>query len=242
MQTIKEYKIINDNDRKVTIIFDEEKDKERILAHKRVYEYNNKKYERIGGLIALCSILPTIIIFLSIFLIYCLSKCFDIKIIVGLCGLGLGVVLILLLSLKYIDKLESYSGSVFQMEACDEKIKEINNLSMACNDKCKVGIKNIFYHNFLYFFLDGVEKFSFRLDSEIPDGDFFIVLRRYNKEDKEEDFCVHHTGDFKWVAVTSLSVEDNCDIKDVRMQTNKDTDNIFEESVFYKIKKKIVSF
>lgn len=239
MQTIKEYKIINDNDRKVTIIFDEEKDKERILAHKRVYEYNNKKYERIGGLIALCSILPTIIIFLSIFLIYCLSKCFDIKIIVGLCVLVLVFVLIIPLSLKYIDKLKSYSGSAFQMEACDEKIKEINNLSMACNDKCKVGIKNIFYHNFLYFFLDGVEKFSFRLDSEIPDGDFYVVLRRYSKE---EDCCMHHTGDFKWVAVTSLSIDDNCDIKDVRMQTNKDTDNIFEESVFYKIKKKIVSF
>lgn len=242
MQTIKKYKMIDDNDREVTIIFDEEKDKERILAHKRVCEYNNKKYERIDVLEKLCSMSPIIIIFLSGFLIYCLSECFDIKIIVGLCVLGLSCVLIILLSFKYIDKLKSYAGSSFQMEACDKKIKELNNLNMAYNDKCKVGIKHIFYHNFLYFFLDGVEKFSFRLDSEIPDGDFFIVLRRYSKEDNEEDFCVHHTGDFKWVAVTSLSVEDNCDIKDVKMQTDKDNGNIFEESVFYKFKKKIVSF
>lgn len=77
------------------------------------------------------------------------------------------------------------------------------------------------------------------LDNEIPDGDFYVILRRYSKK---EDCCVHHTGDFKWVAVTSLSVEDNCDIKDVRMQTDKDTDNIFEESMIYKLKKKIVSF
>ena len=241
MQTIKEYKIINDNDRKVTIIFDEEKDKERILAHKKVCEYNNKKYERIDGLISFCSISPIIVILLLSFLIYCLLEFFDIKIIVGLCVLVLVFVLIILLSLKYIDKLKSYSGSAFQMEACDEKIKEINNLSMACNDKCKVGIKNIFYHNFFYFFLDGVEKFSFCLDNEIPDEDFYIVLK-LNRHSKEEECCLHHTGDFKWVAVTSLGIDDNCDIKDVRMQTNKDTDNIFEESVFYKIKKKIVSF
>ena len=125
------------------------------------------------------------------------------------------------------------------MEACDEKIKEINNLSMNYNNKCKVEIKHIDHYNVLYFFLDKVEKFSFRLDSKIPDGDFYVVLRRYSKE---EDCCMHHTGDFKWVAVTSLGIDDNCDIKDVRMQTNKDTDHIFEESVFYKIKKKIVSF
>lgn len=238
MQTIKKYKMINDKNRKVSIIFDEEKDKERILAHKRVCEYNNKKYERIDGLIAFCSMSP-IIIFLSGFLIYCLSECFDIKIIVGLCVLGVGFVLIIFLAFRYIDKLKSYAGSSFQMEACDKKIKEINNLSMNCNNKCKVGIKHIYYQNFLYFFVDGVEKFSFRLDSEIPDGDFYVVLKRCNKED---DCCVHHIGDFKWVAVTSLSVEDNCDIKDVRMQTEKDVDNIFEESIFYKLKKKIVSF
>ncbi len=239
MQTIKEYKIINDNDRKVTIIFDEAKDKERILAHKSVCEYNNKKYERIDGLISFCSISPIIVILLLSFLIYCLLEFFDIKIIVGLCVLGLVFVLIILLSLKYIDKLKSYAGSSFQMEACDEKIKEINNLSMNYNNKCKVEIKHIDHYNVLYFFLDKVEKFSFRLDSKIPDGDFYVVLRRYSKE---EDCCMHHTGDFKWVAVTSLGIDDNCDIKDVRMQTNKDTDNIFEESVFYKIKKKIVSF
>lgn len=239
MQTIKKYKMIDDNDRKVTIIFDEEKDKERILAHKRVCEYNNKKYERIDVLEKLCSMSLIIIIFLSGFLIYCLSECFDIKIIVGLCVLGLSCVLIILLSLKYIDKLKSYAGSSFQMEACDKKIKDINNLSMACNDKCKVGINHICDYNFLYFFLDGIKKFSFCLDNEIPDGDFYVVLKRYNKED---DCCVRHIGDFKWVAVTSLSVEDNCDIKDVRMQTEKYADNIFEESVFYKLKKKIVSF
>lgn len=239
MQTIKKYKMIDDNDRKVTIIFDEEKDKERILAHKRVCEYNNKKYERIDVLEKLCSIPPIIIIFLSGFLIYCLSECFDIKIIVGLCVLGLSCVLIILLSFKYIDKLKSYAGSSFQMEACDKKIKELNNLNMACNDKCKVGINHICDYNFLYFFLDGKKNFSFCLDSEIPDGDFYVVLKRYNKED---DCCVRHIGDFKWVAVTSLSVKDNCDIKDVRMQTEKYADNIFEESVFYKLKKKIVSF
>lgn len=224
--------------RQITVIFDEDKDKERILAHKRVCEYNNKKYERIDGLITLCSMSPIIIIFLSGFLIYCLLECFDIKIIVGLCVFGISCVLIILLSFKYIDKLKSYAGSSFQMEACDKKIKEINNLSKACNDKCKVEI-NANYKNFLCFFLDGVEKFSFHLDSEIPDGDFYVTLRRYSKE---EDCCVHHTGDFKWVAVTSLNVEDNCDIKDVRMQTDKDIDNIFEESMIYKLKKKIVSF
>lgn len=238
MQTIKKYKMINDKNRKVSIIFDEEKDKERILAHKRVCEYNNKKYERIDGLIAFCSISPIIIIILSGFLVYCLSECFDIKIIVGLCVLGLGFVLIIFLAFRYIDKLKSYAGSSFQMGTCDKKIKEINNLSMACNDKCKVKI-NITYQNFLCFFLDGVEKFSLRLDSEIPDGDFYVVLKRYSKED---DCCCHHTGDFKWVAVTSLGIDDNCDIKDVRMQTEKYDDNIFEESVFYKLKKKIVSF
>lgn len=239
MQTIKEYKIINDNDRKVTIIFDEAKDKERILAHKSVCEYNNKKYERIDGLISFCSISPIIVILLLSFLIYCLLEFFDIKIIVGLCVLGLVFVLIILLSFKYIDKLKSYAGSSFQMEACDEKIKEINNLSMNYNNKCKVEIKHIDHYNVLYFFLDKVEKFSFRLDSKIPDGDFYVLLRRYSKE---EDCCMHHIGDFKWVAVTSLGINDNCDIKDVRMQTNKDTENIFEKSVFYKIKKKIVSF
>lgn len=237
MQTIKKYKMIDDNDRKVTIIFDEEKDKERILAHKRVCEYNNKKYERIDVLEKLCSMSPIIIILLLSFFIYCLLECLDVKIIVGLCVFGLSCVLIILLSFKYIDKLKSYAGSSFQMEACNKKIKDINNLSMACNDKCKVEINT--NKNFLCFFLNGVEKFSLRLDSEIPNGDFFIVLRRYSKE---EDCCVHHTGDFKWVAVTSLSVEDNCDIKDVRMQTDKDNGNIFEESVFYKFKKKIVSF
>lgn len=239
MQTIKKYKMIDDKNRKVSIIFDEEKDKERILAHKKVCEYNNKKYERIDGLIALCSMSPIIIIILSVLLIYCLSECFDIKIIVGLCVLGLVFVIIILLSFRYIDKLKSYAGSSFQMAACDKKIKEINNLSMNCNNKCKVGIEHMYYQNFLYFFVDGVEKFSFRLDSEIPDGDFYVVLRRYSKE---EDCCVHYTDDFKWVAVTSLSVDEDCDIKDVRMQTEKDVDNIFEESIFYKIKKKIVSF
>lgn len=216
--------------RQITVIFDEDKDKERILAHKRVCEYNNKKYERIDGLITLCSMSPIIIIFLSGFLIYCLLERFDIKIIVGLCVFGISCVLIILLSFKYIDKLKSYAGSSFQMEACDKKIKDINNLSMACNDKCKVEIKHIGSYNFLYFFLDGIKKFSFCLDNEIPDGDFYIVLNRY------------HTGDFTWAAVTSLSVEDNCDIKDVRMQTDKDIDNIFEESMIYKLKKKIVSF
>ncbi len=225
--------------RQITVIFDEDKDKERILAHKRVCEYNNKKYERINGLsLVLCTMLPIIIIFLSSCFIYCLLECLNIKIIVGLCVLSLSYVLITLLSFKYIDKLKLYAGSSFQMEACDKKIKEINNLSKACNDKCKVEI-NTNYKNFLCFFLDGVEKFSLCLDNEIPDGDFYVILRRYSKK---EDCCVHHTGDFKWVAVTSLSVEDNCDIKDVRMQTDKDTDNIFEESMIYKLKKKIVSF
>ena len=36
--------------RQITVIFDEDKDKERILAHKRVREYKHKKYERINGL------------------------------------------------------------------------------------------------------------------------------------------------------------------------------------------------
>lgn len=235
MKTIKKYKMIDDNDRKVTIVFDEEKDKERILAHKKVCEYNNKKYERIDVLEKLCSMSPIIIIFLSGLFIYCLSECFDIKIIVGLCVLGLSCVLIILLSFKYIDKLKSYAGSSFQMEDCNKKIKDINNLSMDCNNKCKVGINHIYDYNFLYFFVDGVKKFSFCLDSEIPDGDFYVVLKRYNKED---DCCVRHIGDFKWVAVTSLSVEDNCDIKDADI----DTDNIFEENMIYKLKKKIVSF
>lgn len=235
MQTIKKYKMIDDNDRKVTIIFDEEKDKERILAHKKVCEYNNKKYERIDVFEKLCSMSPIIIIFLSGCFIYCLSECFDIKIIVGLCVFGLSCVLIILLSFKYIDKLKSYAGSSFQMEACDKKIKDINNLSMDCNNKCKVGINHICDYNFLYFFVDGAKKFSFCLDCEIPDGDFYVVLKRYNKED---DCCVRHIGDFKWVAVTSLSVEDNCDIKDADI----DTDNIFEENMLYKLKKKIVSF
>lgn len=108
--------------RQITVIFDEDKDKERILAHKRVCEYNNKKYERINGLsLVLCTMLPIIIIFLSSCFIYCLLECLNIKIIVGLCVLSLSYVLITLLSFKYIDKLKLYAGSSFQMEACDKK-------------------------------------------------------------------------------------------------------------------------
>ena len=245
MQTFKKYEedcdYLTENQnktisRKIIVVFDEEKDRERILAHKRVCEYNNKKYERINGLsLVLLTMLPIIIIFLSSCFIYCLSECLNIKIIVGLCVFGLSYVLITLLSFRYIDKLKLYAGSSFQMESCDKKIKEINNLSMACNDKCKVEI-NITYQNFLCFFLDGVEKFSLRLDSEIPDGNFYVVLKRYSKED---DCCCHHTGDFKWVAVSSLSNNNDDDIK---IQTDKNINNTFKESIIYKIKKGLVSF
>lgn len=164
MKIQREYNFSSIN-KKVTIIFDDEKDKERIRTYQEICARQYKAYLDSRDLFCLSSRFTIAIIFsFPLFIL------FNIKISL-FCLLFICSILIDIICFNYVKINEKYARMWDADYYCEERIKEIDNLLKY--DDYKVEYSSGYWLTFCKY---GVPPFHLTINTQIPDEDFYIEL------------------------------------------------------------------
>lgn len=165
MKVQKEYNFSSVN-KKVTIIFDDEKDKERIRTYQEVCARQYKAYLDSRDLFCLSARLTVIVIFsLPLFILFNVKICL-------FCLFFICSILIDIICFNYVKINEKYERMWDADYYCEKRIKDIDNLLR--HDDYKVEYLG---SDWLTFSKNGVfPPFKLEINTQIPDKDFYVEL------------------------------------------------------------------
>lgn len=163
MKVQKEYNFI---EKKVTIIFDDEKDKERIRTYQEVCARQYKAYLDSRDLFCLSARLTVIVIFsLPLFILFNIKICL-------FCLFFICSILIDIICFNYVKINEKYERMWDEDYYCEERIKDIDNLLKYSDYRLEYPDGDR-----LRFSKDGGwPSFNLKINTPIPDKDFYVEL------------------------------------------------------------------
>lgn len=163
MKVQKEYNFI---EKKVTIIFDDEEDKERIRTYQEVCARQYKAYLDSRDLFCLSARLTVIVIFsLPLFILFNIKICL-------FCLFFICSILIDIICFNYVKINEKYERMWDEDYYCEERIKDIDNLLKYSDYRLEYPDGDR-----LRFSKDGGwPSFNLKINTPIPDKDFYVEL------------------------------------------------------------------